>query len=100
MDDAGNISPADSKPAGIPDDWVTNLAKNGKGIKYTDPNNEGNEVRVMQGRAGSQFPVSRQPYVRWMKQGQWLDSAGNISTNRAETHIPIEDFEFIPELFP
>ena len=103
MDDGGSISPASPslpKPAGIPEGWTTRPADNGNGTKYTDPDNTGNEVRVMQGRSSSNFPTSRQPYVRWMNNGQWLDRSGNVSSNKAETHIPLDEFEFDPEIFP
>lgn len=101
MDDAGNIYSADlPKPEGILEDWMARPANKGVGIKYTDTNNYGNEVRVMQGDPGSKYPVSQKSYVRWMNNGQWLDKAGNVTTNIEEAHIPLNDFEFLPEIFP
>ncbi len=102
MDDTGDIHPANSdlpKPDGIPDHWMTNPAKNDKGTRYTDAYNKHNEVRTMEGNPDSEYPISQGPYVRWKKNGQWLDKAGKMGKGPEETHIPIDDFEFIPEIF-
>lgn len=101
MDDSGKLYPADplSKPDGIFDDWMTRPSLDNKGVRYTDPTNMGNEVRIMQGDPNSKWPNSQKPYVRWMNNGQWLDVNGNATTSLEEAHIPLEDFEFMPEIF-
>lgn len=54
----------------------------------------------MQGNPNSPYPGSRQPYVRWQRNGQALDVNGQpVSKYSDAAHIPLEDFRFMPELF-
>ena len=106
MDDSGNIYPVESpnniihqKPAGVFDEWKGRPSRNNKGVRYTDPNNKHNEVRVMPGDPEDDFSVRQNPYVKWMKNGQLLDKFGQATIDKGENHIPLEEFEFIPEVF-
>jgi hypothetical protein len=88
-------------PEGIPDNWRIRPTKGDGGVRYYDPNNPGNAVRVMPGDPQSPFSTSRSPYVRWQQNGQALDANGNVvPKNTPDAHIPLQDFEFDPTLFP
>lgn len=89
------------RPAGIPDAWRIVPTKGEGGVRYFDPRNPGNAVRVMPGDPNSAFPNSRTPYVRWQRNGQALDVNGRVvSKNSPDAHIPLADFRFDPSLFP
>jgi len=49
----------------------------------------------MPGNPASPNPAQRRPYVKRMKDGRALDSAGKPVDARArEAHIPLNEFEF------
>ena len=52
------------RPAGVPDEWRIVPTRGDGGVRYYDPTNPGNSVRVMQGNPNSPFPNSQAPYVR------------------------------------
>ena len=87
------------RPEGVPKDWKTKPSDKGEGVKYRDPNTPHNEVRVQKGKPEVSNPSQQKDYVRWKKDGQWLDKDGKPSTDIEKTHIPIEEFEFKPETF-
>lgn len=89
------------RPAGIPDEWRIVPTRSGGGVRYYDPTNPGNSVRVMQGSPNSPFPNSQAPYVRWQRNGQPLDVNGNVlpTANSPDAHIPLGDFRFLPGIF-
>jgi len=90
----------EDRPKNIPKDWVKSTSNNGKGVRYRDPNNKHNEVRVQRGEPNSSQPGQRQDYVTWKRNGQWLDKNGNrVPRQSLESHIPIDEFKFRPELF-
>ncbi len=95
------ISPQSfSKPDGIPDDWITRPSLKNDGIRYTDPTNPGNEVRIMPGNPLSPYVNSRIPNVRWSSNGQALDVNGNpVSLKTPEAHIPLTDYKFDPKVY-
>ncbi len=88
-------------PEGIPETWRIRPTQGEGGVWYFDPTNKGNAVRVMPGNPTSPFPNSQAPYVRWQKNGQPLDSSGNILPTKKspDAHIPLPNFIFKPELF-
>jgi hypothetical protein len=87
-------------PEGIPEGWRIRPTEGEGGVWYVDPRNPGNAVRVMPGNPNSPYPNSRVPYVRWQRNGQALDAAGNVVPKKSpEAHIPLEDFRFNPGLF-
>lgn len=88
-----------SKPEGVPKHWGRELADKKEGIKYVDPKNRGNDVRIQRGNSTSQYPNQRGDYVRWKKEGQWLDKNGKPSMDPENTHIPVDEFVFKPEIF-
>jgi len=89
------------RPAGIPADWRVAPSRSGGGIRYSDPTNPANSVRVMPGNPSSPYPNTQAPYVRWQKNGQPLDINGNMLPTKksADAHIPLGDFRFLPEIF-
>lgn len=90
----------EDRPENIPRDWVKSPSKNSKGVKYTDPRNAGNEVRVQRGNPNNSQPGQQRDYVTWRRNGQYLDKNGNrVPRQSLESHIPIDEFIFRPELF-
>ena len=87
------------KPEGIPKHWEKIPADKKEGVKYIDPKNRGNDVRIQRGNPTSQYPNQRGDYVRWKKEGQWLDKNGRPSMDPEKTHIPVDEFVFKPEIF-
>lgn len=81
------------RPPGVPDEWVAQPSKKGDGTAYINPNNAHERVRVMPGDPSSPNPAQRQPYVKWQKDGQFLDQNGNVVPgNSPEAHIPLNQF--------
>ena len=70
-------------------------------MRYFDPENAGNSVRVMQGSPTSPHVNSHTPYVRWQRNGQPLDVNGNVlaTAKSPEAHVPLQDFAFDAVLF-
>lgn len=89
------------RPSGIPEGWRVRPTRGEGGTWYYDPANKGNAVRVMQGDPKSPFPNSQVPHVRWQRNGQPLDAAGNVLPSKfsPDAHIPLSQFTFRPELF-
>jgi uncharacterized Zn-binding protein involved in type VI secretion len=90
------------RPKGVPDNWVQQSAKKGDGIKYLDPkdNRNGTYVRIQRGNPNSKNFSQREDYAAWQKNGQSIDKHGKpIPRQSAESHIPLKDFKFKPELF-
>ena len=87
---------------GIPDNWVMKPTKKGGGVRFIDPNNPNNNVRVMPGNPESAFANSRQPYVIRYKNGAPVDKNGNAipsstgaNQNRSpDLHVPLTEFKF------
>jgi RHS repeat-associated protein len=90
-----SVSPASPRPSGVPDGWVPQASKKGGGTTYMDPANPYNRIRVMPGNPSSPNPAQRQPYVKWMRDGHYLDKTGNpVPGDSPEAHIPINEFKF------
>lgn len=95
-------SPQDifKRPEGVPDDWVEKPANKGDGVKYVDPKNNGNDVRISRGDPKSTNAGQQRDNIKWKKNGQWLDKNGNpVVRNSEESHIRLEDFKFNKDLF-
>ena len=61
-----------------------------------EPTNENTYIRVMPGKPLSSNPCQQKPYVRLVKNGQYLDKYGKIVDRHApEAHIPIDEFVYI-----
>ena len=82
-------------PTGVPRNWLEKPSKIGGGRRFIDPANPHNSVRVMPGDSKSPFPNSRNPYVRWIRNGQSLDINGNVvAKNTPDAHIPLSIFKY------
>jgi RHS repeat-associated protein len=78
------------RPLGVPSGWRIEPSNSPGGVKYFDPTNSGNQVRVEQGNPFSPYPTSRAPYVRDLRNGQYRDAQGNIvPRNDPAGHIPL-----------
>ncbi len=53
----------------------------------------------MKGKPNSRWENQKRDYVRWKRNKRWLDKNGKPSDDMAETHIPLDQFNFKPELF-
>ena len=74
-------------------------SKKKDGTKYVDPKNKGNDLRIQKGSPNSRYFNQRKNYVRWKKNGQWLDKYGKPSNDPEKTHIPLNEFNFELEIF-
>jgi len=83
---ADDIARAITRPSGVADDWVSEVALSGKGAVWRAPGTSGNAgtVRIMEPTA--QYPNG---YVRFYNQhGQPIGLNGNPGPNSV-THIPL-----------
>mgnify|MGYP001802977051 CR=1 FL=1 len=79
----------------IPEKWVVKNSRHGGGVKLSDPDNQHNVIRIMPGDPKSPYPNSRNPYVKRVRNGTYVDKNGNpVLHNSAEAHIPIDEFSF------
>jgi RHS repeat-associated protein len=90
-------------PSGIPGSWKPGIAttRSGpKGVKYIDPLNKHNRVRLMPGNLKSPHPHMQKPYYKWSKDGKALDKYGNpVPADSKAAHIAPEDFKFDADIF-
>ncbi len=85
------------KIKGLPPDWKVVPNRRDGGVRYVDPDNPHNNVRVSPGNPTSEFPNSRVPNVKVVKSGKYLDKNGNeVPRNSAEAHQPLNTFELPP----
>ncbi|MEM7617401.1 MAG: phage minor head protein [Pseudomonadota bacterium] len=93
------VDPVTIRPEGVPEDWVKKKSKKKDGYRYIDPNNKHNDIRVQKRNPKSDYLNSRNDYVRWKKDGRWLDKDGKPSIDEEKTHIPLDEFKFNPDIF-
>lgn len=89
------------RPEGVPEDWVRKPSDKGEGVKFVDPKSKNSTyVRIQRGNPQSPNQGQRTDYVRWQKNGVSLDKNGMaVQKQSFESHIPIENFVFIKDLF-
>lgn len=89
------------RPKGVPQDWIMKPADKGVGVVFTKPGSKGGTyVKIQKGNPNSSQPGQRYDNVRWQKDGQPYDvNANPVPRNSQESHIPVKDFKFDPELF-
>lgn len=69
-------------------------------MRFTPSNKNDDRVWVTKGNPSATYEGQRYDYVRWQKDGKPLDINGNIVEKKSlESHIPLKDFKFTPELF-
>jgi RHS repeat-associated protein len=87
---------------GIPSDWIQESSDFGNGVRFHDPENYDNYIRVMPGDPSSEFTTRRQPYIV-RRLGPYILDKNNIiiqvpkgksPQKTEEGHIPIDDFQF------
>jgi RHS repeat-associated protein len=84
------------KILGIPDNWIAKASKKSGGIRYMNPNNPNDWVRIMPGNPSAPNPVQRVNYVKRSYKGSHIDKFGNKlpSGKVPEAHIPLSEFKF------
>jgi hypothetical protein len=89
------------RPKGVPKDWIQKPTKYDNGTMYEKPGSGGKtKVRIMKGNPDAVSKGQRRDYVRWEVDDKSLDKYGNFVKGASkESHIPLEEFEFKPELF-
>jgi hypothetical protein len=86
---------SDDRPGGTPEHWIAKRTRKGGGMRYINPENPHDQVRVMPAQPNSPHPAQQTPYVKRMKDGLALDAAGRtVDPRSAEAHIPLRDFTF------
>lgn len=88
------------RPAFIPKNW--NVIDPGRGrregLKFQDPNNTHNNVRIMKGDPNSSNPGQQKDYMVVRKNGATLDANGNPTNDPVDYHIPVGR-ELPPDIF-
>lgn len=90
------------KDLGIPDNWLATETDNTVGVRFMDPKNRQNHIRVMPGRKQSQYANSQKPYVVRYINGAGVDRDGKKIPQRSgadhnkkeELHVPYDDFSY------
>lgn len=87
------------RPLGIPRDWQVMMSKKGGGVIYINPNNPGDQVRVMPGDPSSPYPHRQRPYVVDQNWGAFVSrdgqSIGGARPGREpDAHIPYDVYFF------
>jgi len=94
-------NPISKRPKGVQKDWVKERSNKKDGYKYIDPKSKrSTDVRVQKGKPNVSNPAQQKDYVKWKKDGKWMDKDGNVvAGDSPEAHIPLEDFKFDKDLF-
>ncbi|NHO58119.1 hypothetical protein GOB86_13905 [Acetobacter lambici] len=88
-------APKIQKPNGIPNNWIEKPTRKGGGVRYTNPENPNDFVRVMPGNSESPFPAQRGPYVIRSSNGQIVNANGDaVLGSDPDAHIPLSQFGF------
>ena len=82
-------------PEGVPSNWRIRNTNSPGGIRYTNPKNPNEEIRIMQGNPNSPYPNSQNPYARQRdNSGSFIDSEGNrVNKKDPSGHIPLNIFK-------
>ncbi|MBS0224341.1 MAG: hypothetical protein JSR91_26775 [Proteobacteria bacterium] len=91
--------PALPKPKGIPDEWIAKPSKKQGGMRYFNPKNAHDQVRVMPGNPKSPNPFQQRPYIVDRNNGRVMDRNGQPieganPEKSPDAHIPYEDYTF------
>jgi hypothetical protein len=64
-------------------------------MRYINPENPHDQVRIMPGEPNSPHPAQQTPYVKRMKDGSAYDAAGRrVDPRSPAAHIPLREFRF------
>jgi hypothetical protein len=88
-----------TKPEGIPDSWVMKNSKKGNGVKWVNPTNERDSVRLMPAAPKSTSASQRVQYVIDQNNGSFRDRDGKAIPGpkpgkTKAAHIPRDQFIF------
>jgi len=90
-------SAAATRPSFVPKGWIEKPSKTG--VKWVDPNNSYNQVRLEPAKPGSLNPGQQYDYMVVTKDGHTLDLNGNeVPRQSTESHIP-QGTELPPDTF-
>ncbi|MBK5073799.1 hypothetical protein I2492_13360 [Budviciaceae bacterium CWB-B4] len=81
----------------FPSDWGATPNKKEVGIRWQDPNNKGNGVRIDQGNPDVSQPTQQVDYVIVRYNGQVIGRdgkpiQGSIADNAEKAHIPLSEY--------
>ena len=83
------------RPPNVPRDWKRVPDRKNKGVKFVDPKNPHNYVRIQKGKPNSSNLGQRKNNIRWQINGKTRDVNGKVVGRQSqESHIPIEKFKF------
>jgi filamentous hemagglutinin len=93
------LTPAEQmKQAGqskVPSNWGEGkVSDKGDGWRWQDPNNVGNNVRIMKGNPNSPKPEQQVDYVKITSGGKVIDTNANplADAQGARSHIPLSNW--------
>ena len=81
----------------LPDGWVRSATKKGEGVRWQDPSNKGNGVRLDRGKPQASLPSQRADHVIVNSNGKVLGQdgkgiLGRIKDFPEQSHIPAEEW--------
>jgi RHS repeat-associated protein len=81
----------------FPSNWISKPNKKGIGMRWQDPNNPGNGVRIDQGNPNHSLPSQQVDHVVVRLRGQvigrnGLPISGSIAENAEQAHIPLSEY--------
>ena len=87
------------RPLGIPKEWRMKMSDKQGGVIYFNPNNTGDQVRVMPGNPRSPYPHQQRPYVIDQNWGAYVNRDGRRieganPRKHPDTHIPYDIYLF------
>ena len=85
----------------VPSNFKVRPSEKVGGIRFTDPRNAQNEIRMMRGNPNSQNVRQQNPYVTYKHKGAFYDVKGNHIKSGAKSeaaHIPLKDYN--PSVMP
>jgi hypothetical protein len=89
------LQSSDDRPGGIPEPWIAKPTRKGGGMRYVNPDNPHDQVRIMPAQPKSPYPAQQTPYVKRVKDGLAYNAAGHkVDSRSPEAHIPLREFRF------
>ncbi len=90
-------SQASGRTGGVPEHFVESESQKGGGVRYTNPVNRFEVVRVMPGNPNSPNPAQQTPYVSHALNGGAFNAEGyRVEPDATAAHIPVEQYIYRP----
>lgn len=92
-------SPGKAASSKLPSSWGEGVpTRKGEGVRWTDPSNKGNGVRIDRGNPANSQPTQRVDHVIVRQNGQVIGRNGrpingSIADNAVEAHIPLDEWK-------